>query len=72
MCPVRVQRFEAYIGRIAKVGLGCSIIGEALTGKGPLAQLELPHRGIAVCAFLLLMYAASADTSKQQEESEEE
>ncbi|MEW5305910.1 MAG: hypothetical protein WDW38_011359 [Sanguina aurantia] len=70
--PTEMQRFEAYIGRIAKVGLGCSVIGEALTGKGPLAQLELPHRGIAVCAFLLLMFAASADTSKQQEESEEE
>lgn len=70
---VFVQRFEAYIGRIAKVGLGCSIIGEALTGKGPLAQLELPHRGIAVCAFLLLMYAATADTSKQIEpESDDE
>lgn len=59
--PVFMQAQELWIGRAAKLGLGCSIIGEALTGMGPLAQLQLPHRGAAIIAFAILMFAASAE-----------
>jgi photosystem II 22kDa protein len=36
---VRVQANELFVGRMAQLGFAAALIGEALTGKGPLAQV---------------------------------
>ena len=36
-----LQANELFVGRMAQLGFAAALIGEAVTGKGPLAQLGL-------------------------------
>lgn len=36
-----MQANELFVGRVAQLGFAAALIGEAVTGKGPLAQIGL-------------------------------
>jgi photosystem II protein len=63
--PLPLQENELLVGRVAQLGFAASLIGEIVTGKGPLAQLGL-ETGIplyevegALAAWILFLFFAA-------------
>ncbi|KAK3242009.1 hypothetical protein CYMTET_48273 [Cymbomonas tetramitiformis] len=63
---------EMFIGRCAQAGLAASLIGEVLTSKGPLAQIQVEtgvslseaNPFVIISAFVLFLIAISEGTGK--------
>jgi photosystem II protein len=63
--PPALQENELFVGRVAQLGFAASLIGEIVTGKGPLAQLGL-ETGVplyeiegALAAWILFLFFAA-------------
>jgi len=63
---------ELLVGRVAQIGLACSLLGEVITGYGPLAQLDLEsgvdlldaNPFVVIFSLSLVLIAGSEGTGK--------
>jgi len=63
---------ELFVGRMAQIGFASSLLGEYLTGKGPLAQLGMEtgipimdaEAGVLVLIFLMLFASVQTNSEK--------